>query len=304
MSEAVARRATARKGASRVLSQRRRDSRLFEALLRLWQNKAAVTGVGIIALLVLVAAFAPFLAPFDPIEVSPGEALTGPSLQHLMGTDYIGRDIFSQVVFGSRMTLHVGFVSVAIGALSGTILGLCAGYYTRWADGLIMRVMDMMLAFPGILLAMVIVAVMGTGLTKVMIAVGISTIPIYTRLARGSVLTVKEMPYVEAARTVGCGDMRVIFLHLLPNILSPLIVVSTLGMGRAIISAAALSFLGLGAQPPTPEWGAMVSAGRNYLRGAWWISSFPGLAIMIAVMAINMVGDGLREALDPRLRRR
>lgn len=295
---------TSRGLASKALLEWRKENQFTLALLRLWQNKGAVVGLGIIGLLVLVAVFAPFVAPYDPIEVSPGEALKGPSPQHLMGTDYIGRDIFSQVVFGSRISLRVGFISVGIGAFFGTILGLCAGYYGRRVDSLIMRLMDMMLAFPGILLALAIVAVLRPGLSKVMIAVGISLIPVYTRLARGSVLSVKEMAYVEAARTVGCSSLRIIFLHILPNILSPIIVMSTLGMGRAIIAAAALSFLGLGAQPPTPEWGAMASAGRNYLRQAWWISTFPGLAIMITVMAINMLGDGLRGALDPRLRRR
>lgn len=295
---------TLRELASKALLERRKENQFIIALLRLGQNKGAVVGLLIIGLLVLVAAFAPFVAPYDPIEVSPSEALKGPSSQHLMGTDYIGRDIFSQVVFGSRISLRVGFVSVGIGALFGTTLGLCAGYYGRRVDSLIMRLMDMMLAFPGILLALAIMAVLRPGLSKVMIAVGVSLIPVYTRLARGSVLSVKEMAYVEAARTVGCSNVRIILLHILPNILSPIIVVSTLGMGRAIIAAAALSFLGLGAQPPTPEWGAMASMGRNYLRRAWWISTFPGLAIMITVMAINMLGDGLREALDPRLRRR
>jgi ABC-type dipeptide/oligopeptide/nickel transport system permease subunit len=219
-----------------------------------------------------------------------------------MGTDLLGRDILSRVIWGARLSLLIGLVSVCIGATIGTLLGLVAGFYGGWIDTVTMRVADAMLAFPGILLALTIIAALGTGITNVMIAVGVATIPEYARLTRGSVLSAKENLYVEAARVLGCPGSRIMFRHVLPNVVAPVIVLSTLRFGIAILTASGLSFLGLGAQPPTPEWGLMVSMGREYLGKAWWMSTFPGLAITVTVVAINLVGDGLREALDPSLR--
>jgi peptide/nickel transport system permease protein len=214
----------------------------------------------------------------------------------------LGRDVFSRIMLGTRISLSVGVLSVAIGASVGLVLGLVAGYYLGKVDAAVIMFVDTLLAFPGILLAIAIVAVLGPGLTNVMIAVGISAIPAYTRLVRGSVLTAREQEYVTASQVTGCGPRRMMFLHIMPNILTPVIVLATLDIPTAILSAAGLSFLGLGAQPPSPEWGAMVSDGRQYLRVAWWLTACPGVAIMLTVLAINQFGDGLRDALDPRLR--
>ena len=279
-----------------------RESYLGMALSRLVHRNAAIIGFAVLGVLVAGAVFAQFVAPYDPLQIDPQAAFSAPDLVHYFGTDYIGRDVFSQVLYGGRISLQVGFISVGIGAFFGVIFGLLAGFYGRRLDSIIMRLMDVLLAFPGILLAMVIVAVLGTNLTNLMVAVGISLIPIYTRLVRATVLSEKENLYVDAARVVGCPDSRIMLKHILPNVVAPLIVLSTQGLGRAIIAAASLSFLGLGAQPPTPEWGALASGGRNYLRNAWWISTFPGLVILVAVVAINLVGDGLRDALDPRMK--
>jgi peptide/nickel transport system permease protein len=253
-------------------------------------------------LLIVVALVGPFVAPYDPIKQSADELLMPPSSRHWFGTDQYGRDILSRVLFGAQLSLRVGLAAVAIAVICGCLLGLIAGYYGGSTDTLIMRLIDVKLAFPGILLAMAIVAILGSSLTNVMIAVGISGIATYTRVVRGSVLSAKEMLYVLSARAVGCRDRRIIFVYLLPNVLGPVIVLATLGIAGAILSASGLSFIGLGAQPPTPEWGAMLSKGRDYLDRAWWITTFPGLAIMVTVLAINMIGDGLRDALDPRLR--
>jgi peptide/nickel transport system permease protein len=207
-----------------------------------------------------------------------------------------------RIIHGTKYSFQLGFISVGIAAFFGVILGLIAGYYGAWADSILMRLIDIMLAFPGILMALVVVAVLGPSLNNAMIAVGVSAIPSYTRLVRGSILAAKSYVYVEAARAVGCRDFRIVMRHLLPNIVAPIIVFSTLGIALAIITGSSLSFLGLGAQPPTPEWGAMLSTGRDYLRRQPWISTFPGLAIMVTVLAINLLGDGLRDALDPRMK--
>ncbi len=286
----------------RKLTSRKSEARRVSALFL--RNRGAVIGATVLIFLVLLALFADWIAPYDPLTMVPRDTQQPPSRIHVMGTDLLGRDILSRVIFGTRLSLLIGLASVCIGAVIGTIIGLGAGYYGGWLEAVTMRIMDAMLAFPGILLALSVIVGLGTGIVNVMIAVGVATIPGYARLVRGSVLSAKENVYVEAARVMGCPSTRIMFRHILPNVIAPVIVLSTLQFGVAILSAAGLSFLGLGAQPPTPEWGLMVSMGRTYLGKAWWMSTFPGLAITVAVIAINLMGDGLREALDPRLRSR
>ena len=270
---------------------------------RLLRNRGALVGLAILATLALMALVAGPTAPYEPNTMAPADALQAPSPAHLFGTDQFGRDIFSRIMHGARLSFQVGFIAVGIALVCGVVLGLLAGFYGRWVDAAVTMLIDIMLAFPGILLALAIVAVLGPSLLNLMIAVGISAVPSYTRLVRGAVLAAKEQAYVEAARVTGVGDGAIMFRHILPNVLAPVIVLATLGIGGAILVGAALSFLGLGAKPPTPEWGAMLSQGRNYLTLAWWITLFPGLAIMVTVLSINMLGDGLRDALDPRLKR-
>lgn len=282
--------------------QIRRRGRLTDFAIRFTRNRAAVLGLAIIVAIGLAATFAPVVAPFDPLEVDFSAARQAPDWSHFMGTDEIGRDVLSRVIWGARMSLPVGIIPVAIAAVVGTILGLVAGYFGGLIDSVIMRLIDVMMAFPGILLAVAIIAVLGPGLTNLMIAVGTFSVPLYTRLIRGSTLTVRESVYVEAAHTLGARDARIILQHILPNIMAPLIVLMTLGTATAILAAAALNFLGLGTQPPDAEWGSMLNAARPFLRIAWWMSIFPGLAITITVLAMNMIGDSLRDALDPRLR--
>jgi peptide/nickel transport system permease protein len=272
-----------------------------QTLDRLRRNQAAMAGVIIIVALVLVAIFAPSFVPYGETDHA-GKSLTPPNPINWAGTDVLGRDVFSRIMLGTRISLSVGVLSVAIGASVGLVLGLVAGYYLGKVDAAVVMLIDTLLAFPGILFAIAIVAVLGPGLQNVMIAVGISAIPAYTRLVRGSVLTAREQEYVTASQVAGCGPRRMMFLHIMPNILTPVIVLATLDIPTAILSAAGLSFLGLGAQPPSPEWGAMVSDGRQYLRVAWWLTTCPGVAIMLTVLAINQFGDGLRDALDPRMR--
>ncbi|MCB0158061.1 MAG: ABC transporter permease [Caldilineaceae bacterium] len=270
---------------------------------QLRRNRAAMIGAVLISLEILIAVFAPVVAPYDPIEQSIYDALQPPSAAHWLGTDEVGRDILSRIIYGTRISLRVGLLAVGIGSAIGVTLGLIAGFYGKLADNLILRLMDIWLAFPGILLALAIIAVLGPSLFNVMIAVGLSAVPTYVRVTRSSVLSVREMEYVLGARAVGCPSRIIIWRHILPNVLPSLIVLTTLGIAGAILAAAALSFIGLGAQPPTPEWGAMLTVGRQFIRQAWWVTAFPGMAIMITVLGINLLGDGLRDALDPRLRR-
>jgi peptide/nickel transport system permease protein len=248
-----------------------------------------------------MAISAPLITHFNPIAITPEDRLLPPSAVHLMGTDNFGRDTFTRVVFGGRISLSVGIISVFVALLFGVPMGLISGYYGGKLDSVIMRVVDVMLAFPGILLALVIIAILGPSIFNVMIAVGISAIPTYARVTRSSVLKTKEEMFIYAAILMGCKTRRIILSHILPNILGPVVVISTLGIGGAIISGSALSFLGLGATAPTPEWGLLLSDGRNYLAQAWWITTFPGMAIMITVLSINLIGDGLRDALDPKM---
>jgi peptide/nickel transport system permease protein len=269
---------------------------------RIRRHKGAMVGTFIVAVLVLVAVGQSVLAPQSPTRIDITAALRGPDRAHWMGTDQYGRDVYSRVIHGSSISLTVGFISVGIAAVAGTTIGLAAGFYGGKVDGILMRVIDVMLAFPGVLLALAIVSVLGPNLRNLMIAVGISQIPLYARLIRGSVLVAKEQLYVEAARVVGVSIRVILVRHILPNVVAPIIVAATLGMGGAILAAAGLSFIGLGSQPPTPEWGRMLSEGRDYLRDGWWISTFPGIAIMVTVLGVNMLGDALRDVLDPRLR--
>jgi peptide/nickel transport system permease protein len=261
-----------------------------------------VLGLAILGALALMALAAPWLSPRDPIKTSPREALQGPGLRFLLGSDQFGRDVASRALHGARLSLTVGLISVSIAVALGTPVGLLSGYYGGRVDGFVMRVVDVLLAFPGILLALAIVSVLSPGLNNVMIAVGLSAVPNYARLVRASVLSAREQLYVEAARALGSRDLSIVARYILPNVVAPLIVTGTLGLGTAILSAAALSFLGLGSQPPQPEWGRMLSEGRDYLREAWWISTVPGVGIMLTVLAMNLLGDGLRDVLDPRLK--
>ncbi len=259
-----------------------------------------MAGGGVLVVLVLTAVLAPVLAPYDPLEQNLYARLQPPSLGHPLGTDDFGRDILSRIIYGSRISLRIGGASIGAALIVGTLLGLWAGYWGGWADALIMRLMDLLLAFPSILLAISIVAVAGPGIDNAIMAVSIVLIPQFARLVRSSVLTVRETAYVEAARALGASQMRIVMVGVLPNCMAPIIVQTTLGLGTAILDAAGLSFLGLGAQPPLPEWGAMLAGGRELLFDAPWVMTFPGMAIFIVVLAINLFGDGLRDALDPK----
>jgi peptide/nickel transport system permease protein len=283
------------------LRERARRSRGRKLLSRVRHQYGAIVGGILLLFVVLVTIAAPLIAPEDPLEIVDDRRL-GPSSAHLMGTDEIGRDTFSRVLYGGRVSLRVGVLAVLIGAVSGTLLGMIAGYVGGWLDSLIMRAIDVLLAFPGILLALVIVAILGPSINNVMIAVGIEFIPAFVRTVRGATLSVKEEEYVIAARAVGARSWRILLRHILPNVVSTVIVLSTLAVGIAILAAAGLSFLGLGAQPPTPEWGAMLSDARSFLRESPHLAIFPGATIMIVVLSLNLLGDGLRELLDPRLR--
>jgi peptide/nickel transport system permease protein len=280
---------------------RRQRSKRLRSFAR---HKSGVVGAFVTIVIVLVAVFAPIIAPRDPVVANIPDRVQPPSRTYIMGTDTLGRDVFSRLVYGARYSLTVGLIAVAIATSGGVVLGLISGFYSGRVDMVIQRIVDMMMALPRILLAMAIVFSLGVGLTQVMIAVGISNIPTFVRVVRASVLSARENTYVEAARAIGRPDLGIMARHILPNVMAPIIVVSTLGVAGAILTAASLSFLGLGAQPPTPEWGAMISAGRDTLRSAWWISTFPGLTITIVVLAINLVGDALRDEFDPRLRSR
>jgi peptide/nickel transport system permease protein len=271
------------------------------AVARYLRNPGAVAGAVVLGGWLVVALAAPLIAPHDPTE-TVSMARQPPSAEFWFGTDTLGRDVLSRVLVGSQVSLQLGLISIGLGAVPGIALGLVAGYVGGITDALISRFVDAMLAFPSILLALVIIAALGPNLQNVMIAVGIGTVPLYARLVRGSVLSVKQLPYVEAARVVGNGPVRIMIRHVLANAYAPIVVLSTLQVGNAILIGSGLSFLGLGAQPPTPEWGLMSAEGRDVLRRAWWISTFPGLAILSVVVACNLVGDGLRSALDPRMR--
>ncbi len=291
---------------------RARTSR-FGALREFWYyfsvNRGAVLGLFVFVALILVAIFAPLLAPFPPdqqfrefIRMPPPFA-GGTQGQFLLGTDEVGRDILSRLIHGARYSLFIGFFVVLGAMIVGVVLGLLAGYFRGWVDALIMRIMDIILAFPSLLLALVLVAILGPGLFNAMIAIALVLQPHFARLARAAVMSEKTREYVTSAKVAGAGHLRLMFVTILPNCLGPLIVQATLSFSNAILEAAALGFLGMGAQPPTPEWGTMLARAREFITSAWWIVTFPGLAILITVLAINLIGDGLRDALDPKLKR-
>ncbi|MDZ7844301.1 MAG: ABC transporter permease [Anaerolineales bacterium] len=300
-----------------VSSKDYRSNSLFWVTLRsIGRQRSALIGGSILVLLVLVAIFAPLIAPYDPVEVLIGKedirTRADPCIhllgcpedepQHILGVDGNVRDVFSRVIFGTRVSLFIGFSTVGFAIIVGTILGAIGGYVGGWLDNVIMRLMDVLLAFPSLLLAIAIVTVLGRGLQNALLAIAIVSIPRYARVIRGSVLSIKEQEFVSASRALGGGDFHILFRRILPNAIPPLIVQGTLGIASAILEAAALSFLGLGAQPPTPEWGTMLGSERNQVFTAPHLVFYPGLAIMITVLAFNLLGDGLRDAIDPRLK--
>ena len=267
-------------------------------LIRKFTRKRIIIYGSVLAVLVVLSLFAPYFAPYDPIQISM-EGRKSPNVDHIFGTDRLGRDILSRIIYGTKYSLSIGIISVSIGLIFGTTMGVLSAYYGGLVDTIIMRFIDALLAFPGILLALVVIAVLGPGLFNVMLAVGISTVPEYARLARGKVLSVIQLEYIEAIHSIGGSNIRVILKHILPNISAPITILATLQVGNAILVGSGLSFLGMGAQPPTPEWGLMTAEGRSFMSQAWWISTFPGIAILITVISINQFGDGLREAIDP-----
>lgn len=272
--------------------------RFFKRLLR---SRVGLSGLFITGLVVIAAILAPVIAPYDPIEQDFTLSLQLPSWRHPMGMDEFGRDIFSRVIFGARISLSVGAIAVAIGFFIGMPIGLFSGFYGGWLDALVQRAIDALMALPGILLAIFVVSILGIGLRNAMIAVGISSIPVFARLMRSSVMAIKEETYLEAARAIGAGQARILWKHVLPNAFSPVLVQVSYQFASSILWAAGLSFLGLGAQPPLPEWGAMLASGRTYILSAPHVITFPGLAIMLAVLGLNLLGEGLRDVLDPRI---
>jgi peptide/nickel transport system permease protein len=276
-------------------------SRVPQWLRLFLSNKGAAIGAVLLAAWIVVALFAPHIAPYDPTEML-ARPRQPPSTRFWLGTDKLGRDVFSRILVGSQISLRLGLISVVLGGIPGIAIGLIAGYVGGWTDTVLSRIIDALLALPSILLALVVIAALGPSIENVMISVGLATMPLYARLMRSSVLTVKQLPYVEAARVLGNPRWRIIIFHVLVNSYAPVLVLSTLQVGNAILIGSGLSFLGLGAQPPTPEWGLMSAEGRDVLGRAWWISTCPGFAILSVVVACNLVGDGLRSALDPRMR--
>lgn len=281
---------------------KKKNSQLNDVWLRLKRNKASMVGLIIISILVICAVFADQVAPYGYDDQVLTRRLLAPSKEFILGTDNLGRDIFSRIIYGGRISLQVGVLAVAFAATIGVVLGAIAGFYGKKVDNVIMRIIDIVLAIPSTLLAISIAATLGSGMRNVMIAIGIGAIPSYARIVRASVLSLREQEFVEAARSIGASDFRIVFFHILPNCIAPIIVQATTGVASAILSTAALSFVGLGVQPPIPEWGSMLSSGRDYIRDYWWIVTFPGVAIMLTIFSINLFGDGLRDALDPKLK--
>jgi peptide/nickel transport system permease protein len=279
-----------------------RQNPWYYAIQSLVQNNVAMTGFALLLIMIIISVSAPLLAPYSPTSMDYNEVLKSPTQAHPFGTDDLGRDIFSRVIWGGRDSLRTGYLATLIGLGGGVLLGLFSGYAGGWVDALIQRIVEVFLAFPSILLLLTIVAALGPSLVTVMIAIGVSSIPGYNRLVRGSVLSAKNLDYVTAARVIGAKNSRIMLRHILPNIIAPILIYGTLSLGGAIMLTAGLSYLGLGAQPPSPEWGAMLNYGRAYLQLGWWMSAFPGLAVFITVLSINLFGDGLQEAMNPKTR--
>lgn len=278
------------------------EEQRFQTLRALLANKLAVVGLVVLGLVVVAALFGSALAPYGVNQIDVANRLQPPSADHWFGTDELGRDIFSRVLVAARVSLQVGVIAVGISLAAGVLLGLVAGYYGGRVDDVVMRLMDMLFAFPAILLAIAILAVLGPGVANAMIAIGIVYTPIFARITRASVLSVRQEVFVRAARSIGASDARILRLHILPNVTAPIIVQTSLSLAFAILSEAALSFLGLGVQPPQPSWGRMLYDGRGFIEQAWWMGVFPGLAIFVTVLAFNIVGDAARDALDPKQR--
>ncbi|MFP3387587.1 ABC transporter permease [Brevibacillus sp. SIMBA_040] len=274
-----------------------REDSFFE---KLWRNPKARYSIGILLVVIVVGIAGPWLAPHDPTEPFYEALLSEPTSEHMLGTDAIGRDVLSRLLYGARVTLMVAVMAVSITFFTGTFIGVTSAYVGGMVDQVLMRIMDILLAIPNIIMAMAIVAILGPSLTNAMIAVGIAGIPKYARLTRGATLSVKASGYVEASRAVGTSGAGILLFQIMPNIMSPLLVYTTLQIGIAILDTAALSFIGLGAQPPTPEWGTMLSEGKEYIHDAWWLATFPGLAITIVVFTVNILGDALRDIFDPK----
>lgn len=285
-----------------AISQSKKRPFLFQVARRMTENKAAVTGGIILLAIILIAVFAPVAAPYDPNDYDLFNCNATPSLEHLCGTDDLGRDCLSRLIYGARFSLSMGLCAALAGAAVGIILGSVAGYFGGMYETVLMRLMDIMSAIPGILLAIIISAVLGGGFLNTVIALSVGSIPAGVRLIRAQILSQRNAEYIEAARSINCSNVRIMFKHLLPNVVSPLIVSSTMAVGRTITEAAALSFIGLGVQPPTAEWGAMLSAGRKFIMSFPHLVIFPGLCIGITVLCVNLFGDGLRDALDPKLK--
>ncbi|RJP60784.1 MAG: ABC transporter permease [Deltaproteobacteria bacterium] len=280
--------------------ERETPGRLFWRRFR--KNRLAASGTLIVLLLFLVAALAPYISPYDIGDINTKNALQPPSRDHLLGTDQLGRDVLSRMIWGSRISLLVGFVAVGIAIVIGTFLGALAGFYGKWVDNVIMRFVDIMLCFPTFFLILAVIAILEPSIWNIMIVIGVTSWMGVTRLVRAEFLSLKERDFVKAARATGAKNPRIIFLHILPNALSPIWVSATLGVAAAILTESALSFLGIGVQPPTPSWGNILTAGKDNIEIAWWLSLYPGLAILITVLGYNLLGEGIRDAIDPRLK--
>ncbi|MEN6330681.1 MAG: ABC transporter permease [Smithella sp.] len=268
-----------------------------------YKNKLALTGSGIVLLLFLVSLFAPWFAPYDPGQIDLKNVLMPPSMNHLFGTDQLGRDVFSRMIWGARISLKVGFVATGVSIIIGTLLGATAGYYGGWIDAVIMRFVDIMLCFPTFFLILAVIAFLEPSIWNIMIIIGLTGWMGVTRLVRADFISLRERDFVQAARVIGAGDLRIIFVHILPNAMASILVAATLGIAGAILTESALSFLGIGVQPPTPSWGNILTAGKDNIDIAWWLSLYPGLAILITVVGYNLLGEGIRDSLDPRLKK-
>ncbi|HPQ44140.1 MAG TPA: ABC transporter permease [Syntrophales bacterium] len=269
---------------------------------RFSRNKVAVAGGIVVILLFIVSLLAPWIAPYDPNEINLKVVLSPPSWMHLFGTDQLGRDVFSRMIWGAGISLKVGFVATGVSICIGVILGALAGYYGRWVDTVIMRFVDIMLCFPAFFLILAVIAILEPSIWNIMVVIGLTSWMGITRLVRADFISLKERDFVQAARAIGASDLRIIFRHILPNAMASILVAATLGVAGAILTESALSFLGIGVQPPTPSWGNILTAGKNNIDIAWWLSLYPGLAILITVLGYNLLGEGIRDSLDPRLK--